>query len=102
MITVNEKEQIRRAHYLEGKSIRQIQRETGHHQETICKALDAALTDDDWALLDCLAELTCGNVPDFGAVRSLYAREPRLRVDNEIQSCVDGRLVTVQLALQAT
>lgn len=40
MITVNEKEQIRRAYYIEGKSIRQIQRETGHHRETIRKALE--------------------------------------------------------------
>lgn len=39
MITVNEKEQIRRAYYIEGKSIRQIQRETGYHRETIRKAL---------------------------------------------------------------
>ena len=40
MITVNEKEKIRRAHYLEGKSIRQIQRELGYHRETIRKALE--------------------------------------------------------------
>jgi transposase len=40
MITVNEKEQIRRAHYIEGKSIRQIQREMGYHRETIRKALE--------------------------------------------------------------
>ena len=37
---MNEKEEIRRAHYLEGKSIRQIQREMGHHRETIRKALE--------------------------------------------------------------
>lgn len=40
MITVEEKEQIRRAHYIEGKSIRQIQRELGYHRETIRKALE--------------------------------------------------------------
>jgi transposase len=39
MITVSEKEQIRRAYYIESKSIRRIQRETGHHRETIRKAL---------------------------------------------------------------
>jgi transposase len=39
MITVEQKEQIRRAFYLEGKSIRQIQRETGYHRQTIRKAL---------------------------------------------------------------
>lgn len=40
MITVKEKEQIRRAYYIEGKSIRQIRRETGYHRETIRKALE--------------------------------------------------------------
>lgn len=40
MITVEKKEQIRRAYYIEGKSIRQIQRETGYHRETIRKALE--------------------------------------------------------------
>ena len=40
MITVNDKEEIRRAHYIDGKSIRQIQREMGHHRETIRKALE--------------------------------------------------------------
>jgi transposase len=39
MFTVEEKEQIRRAHLVEGKSIRQIQRETGYHRKTIRKAL---------------------------------------------------------------
>jgi len=40
MITVEKKEQIRRAYYIEGKSIRQIQRETGCHRQTIRKALE--------------------------------------------------------------
>ena len=35
MITVEQKEQIRRAFYVEGRSIRQIQRETGYHRQTI-------------------------------------------------------------------
>jgi transposase len=39
MVTVEEKEQIRRAHLVEGKSIRQIQRELGYHRKTIRKAL---------------------------------------------------------------
>ena len=47
---------------------------------------DAALTADDWSLLDRVAELTCGDVPDFETVRSLYEREPRLRSGHEIQS----------------
>ena len=40
MITVEDKEIIRRAYYIEHKSIRQIQRETGYHRKTIRKALD--------------------------------------------------------------
>jgi transposase len=40
MITVDRKEQIRRAFYVEGQSIRQIRRETGHHRQTIRKALE--------------------------------------------------------------
>jgi transposase len=39
MIIVERKEEIRRAYYIQGKSIRQIHRETGHHRRTIRKAL---------------------------------------------------------------
>ncbi len=44
MITVEQKEQIRRWYYLEEKSIRQIARETGWQRSTIRKVLD-----DDFA-----------------------------------------------------
>jgi transposase/ubiquitin len=40
MITVEKKEEVRRAFYREGKSVRQIQRETGLHRQTIRKALE--------------------------------------------------------------
>ncbi len=40
MIIVEKKEEIRRAYYIDGKSIRQIHRETGHHRHTIRKALE--------------------------------------------------------------
>ena len=43
MITVERKEQLRRAFFVEGKSIREIQRETGHHRKTIRKALEDGL-----------------------------------------------------------
>lgn len=43
MITVEQQEQVRRAFYREGKSIRQIQRETGLHRETIRKALEGGV-----------------------------------------------------------
>ncbi len=37
---MEDKEEIRRAYYIKGKSIRQIHRETGHHRHTIRKALE--------------------------------------------------------------
>lgn len=42
MLQVDEYEAIRRAHYLEGKSERQIARERGHSRKTIKKALASA------------------------------------------------------------
>jgi transposase len=40
MITVEEREAIRRAYYLEGKSKRQIAREHSHSRKTVDKAVD--------------------------------------------------------------
>ncbi|MFQ5401280.1 MAG: hypothetical protein ACE5E7_16990 [Anaerolineae bacterium] len=40
MLTVKQWEQIRRAYYVEGKSIREIARETGHARRTISRMLD--------------------------------------------------------------
>ncbi len=40
MITVEERETIRRAYYLEGKSKRQIAREHNHSRKTVDKAVD--------------------------------------------------------------
>ena len=42
MITVEDREQIRRAYFVEHKSLRQIGRETGHSRRTIEKALQSA------------------------------------------------------------
>lgn len=42
MIKVNKIEQIRRAYYVEGKSMRQIEREYHHSRHTIKKALESA------------------------------------------------------------
>ena len=60
---------------------------------------DAALTDYDWALLDRLADLTCGDAPELDTIRHLYATEPGLRVGDEIQSYIDGRAESVRLTL---
>ena len=42
MITVIDRERIRRAYYIEGKSKRAIEREMHHSYQTICKALNSA------------------------------------------------------------
>ncbi|MFO7584773.1 MAG: transglutaminase-like domain-containing protein, partial [Anaerolineales bacterium] len=58
---------------------------------------DNQLEAADLALLDRLADLTSGNVPDFEQVRQHYESDPRLRVEAEIQSYVDGRLQTIHV-----
>ncbi|MGB8981976.1 MAG: transglutaminase domain-containing protein [Anaerolineales bacterium] len=55
------------------------------------------LPPDDLSLLDRLADLTCGDVPDFEAVRRLYESDPRLRVGQSIQSYVNGSMEPVAL-----
>jgi len=42
MIKVEDREQIRRAYYVEGKSIRQIAQELGHSRPTVRQALESA------------------------------------------------------------
>ncbi len=54
-------------------------------------------TPDDLAFLDRLAELTCGDVPDFEAVRALYLSDPRLRVGESIHSYTAGGMETVAI-----
>ncbi|MCG2786070.1 MAG: transglutaminase domain-containing protein [Anaerolineae bacterium] len=55
------------------------------------------LDPSDLALLDRLAELTSGDVPDFEQVRQCYESDPRLRVDETIQSYVDGGMQTISI-----
>ena len=42
MIQVEEREQIRRAYYVDGKSVRQIARELGHSRRTVRQAIESA------------------------------------------------------------
>ena len=42
MIKVEDREQVRRAYFVEGKSVRQIARELGHSRSTVRQALEAA------------------------------------------------------------
>lgn len=57
----------------------------------------AALPPDDLSLLDRLADLTRGDVPDFERVRRLYESDPRLRVGESIQSYVNGNMESIAL-----
>ena len=56
-----------------------------------------ALSPDDLLLLDQLADLTHADVPNFDRVRGLYESDPRLRVNESIQSFVNGHLEQIQL-----
>lgn len=60
---------------------------------------DEDLSPDDLALLDRLAELTRGDVPEFERVRALYEGDPRLRVPPTIRSYTPAGPQEVELAL---
>jgi hypothetical protein len=55
------------------------------------------LPPDDLSLLDRLAELTCGTVPNFAVLRQVYESDPRLRVSESIQSYVNGKMESIAL-----
>jgi len=57
----------------------------------------ATLPPDNLSLLNRLAELTRGDVPDFDVVRQLYENDPRLRVGESIQSYINGKMESIQL-----
>lgn len=61
----------------------------------LAEALDNDLTESDFALLDRVAELTCGDVPDFALVRRLYESDGRLRVPAIIHSYTKSGLITI-------
>jgi hypothetical protein len=58
---------------------------------------DEELSTAAWVLLDRVAELTAGDVPNFTTARALYEREAGLCVPPTIHSYVDGNMLTVQL-----
>jgi hypothetical protein len=58
---------------------------------------DGELTTSDYALLDHLAGLTAGDVPNLGEVRGLYQADDRLRVPRVIRSYVRAGLREVEL-----
>ncbi len=52
----------------------------------------------DLAVLDEVAALTAGDVPDFDAVRARYESDPRFHVEGNLLSYVNGDMVQVSLA----
>jgi hypothetical protein len=52
---------------------------------------------DDLAVLDEVAALSAGDVPEFEKLRSRYENDGRLRVDGNLLSFVNGSLVPVQV-----
>jgi hypothetical protein len=59
---------------------------------------DDALTADDLALLDTVAELTAADVPQFDTLRAMYETEARLRVPAVIHSHTRAGVQSVELA----
>lgn len=58
---------------------------------------EAALTDDDFAVLDQVAALTIGDDESFAETRTLFADDSRLRVPQVIRSYVNGEMKTIDL-----
>ena len=54
---------------------------------------------EDLKFLDHLAELTAGDVPDPGTVRTLYESDPRLRVTGTVHSYVGTGMETIEIPL---
>lgn len=52
---------------------------------------------NDLALLDEVAALTAGDVPDFDTLRACYDTDPRFRVDGSLMSYVNGEMVEVNI-----
>jgi hypothetical protein len=57
----------------------------------------ATLPPDDLSMLDRLADLTYTDVPEFDTVRQIYISDPRLRVEDSIQSYVNGNMERITL-----
>ncbi len=63
----------------------------------LAEARDEELSAADLALLDRLAALTAGEVPDFAQVRALYGTEPGLRVPSTIRSYTQSGPLEIHL-----
>jgi hypothetical protein len=53
---------------------------------------------DELSMLDEVAALTAGDVPDFDALRSHYESDPRLHVNGSLLSYVNGDMVEISIA----
>jgi len=54
---------------------------------------------DDLKFLDDLAEMTCADVPDIEAVRTLYETDPRLQMSGTIHSYISTGMETIEMPL---
>jgi hypothetical protein len=64
----------------------------------IMESSDEMLSTDDLDLLDQVAELTSGDVPEFEALRQLYETDHRLHVPATIHSYTEAGVLEVNLA----
>jgi hypothetical protein len=64
----------------------------------IIEARDETLSTDDLALLDQVARLTSGDVPEFDRMRFLYENNKRLHVPRKIHSYTQAGIKTVDLS----
>lgn len=53
---------------------------------------------DDLAMLDEVAALTVGDVPDFDTLRARYEADTRLHVNGSLLSYVNGKMLEIQVA----
>jgi transglutaminase superfamily protein len=64
----------------------------------IIEARDEDMSPADLALLDRVAELTCGDVPTFDQLRALYEADGRLRVPSTIHSYTQSGVQAIDIA----
>ena len=64
----------------------------------IIEVKDEDLSAEDMAFLDHVAELTCGDVQEFGTVRALYKDDDRLCVPSVIRSYTDHGVQSIEIA----
>lgn len=62
---------------------------------------DDSISEQDFEILDLLAEMTWADVPDFDVLRRLYESDARLRVPGEVHSHTRDGVLTESIAVAA-